>query len=82
MYQDIEEIVDVLAVFENCNMEPVRFRWKGRTIKVKRVTGTWKTDIGQAKVRYFAVLDHASNFFQLAYDERNTSWMLNKIWVE
>jgi hypothetical protein len=28
------------------------------------------------------VLDDSSNFFQLAYDERNTAWALNKIWVE
>ena len=39
-------------------------------------------DAGQTKIRYFAVLDSASNFFQLAYDERNTLWVLNKIWVE
>lgn len=82
MYQDIEESVDVIAVFENGVMKPLRFRWNGRAIKVKRVTGTWKADVGQSKIRYFAVLDHASNFFQLSYDERNTSWVLNKIWVE
>jgi len=82
MYQDIEENVDVVAVFENGAMKPLRFRWNGRAIKVMRVTGTWKADVGQAKIRYYAVLDGASNFFQLAYDERNLSWVLNKIWVE
>jgi hypothetical protein len=38
--------------------------------------------VGAHKIRYFAVLDNASNFFQLAYDEKNISWVLNKIWVE
>ena len=82
MYQDIEEPVDVIAVFENGVMKPLRFRWNGRAIKIKRITGSWKSDMGQTKIRYFAVLDGASNFFQLAYDERNTMWVLNKIWVE
>jgi hypothetical protein len=82
MYQDIDEPVDVIAVFENGAMKPLRFRWNGRAIRVNRITGTWKADVGQSRIRYFAVLDNSSNFFQLAYDERNTVWVLNKIWVE
>jgi len=82
MYQDIEETVDVIAIFEAGRMQPIKFRWKGRSIKVKQITGVWKSDVGAHKIRYYAVLDNASNFFQLAYDEKNTSWMLNKIWVE
>ncbi len=82
MYQDIEESVDVIALFEGGRLQPIKFRWKGRAIKVKQVTGSWKSDVGAHKIRYFAVLDSASNFFQLAYDERNTAWVLNKIWVE
>ena len=82
MYQDIEEPVDVIALFEAGRLQPVKFRWNGRPIKIKQVTGSWKTDVGAHKIRYFAVLDNASNFFQLAYDEKNTAWVLNKIWVE
>jgi hypothetical protein len=50
--------------------------------KVSEVTGDWKTDIGRYKVHHYAVVDNASNFFQLTYDERQTSWMISKIWVE
>ncbi len=90
MYQDIEEQVDVIAIFEAAHtggrttgrMRPIKFRWNGRAVKIKKITGTWKSDVGAHKIRYFAVLDSASNFFQLAYDERNTVWVLNKIWVE
>ena len=82
MYQDIEQTIDVIAVFECGAMKPIRFRWNGRAIKIKQVTGAWQEDVGQTKIRYFAVLDDASNFFQLAYDERHTTWALNKIWVE
>jgi hypothetical protein len=89
MYQDIEEPVEVIVLFETGpapahagRMLPIKFRWKGRAIKIKQVTSSWKSDVGEHKIRYFAVLDSASNFFQLAYDERNTAWVLNKIWVE
>jgi hypothetical protein len=82
VYQDIEEAVDVIALFEGGRMRPIRFRWNGRSISIKQVTGAWKSDVGAHKIRYFAVLDNSSNFFQLAYDERNTAWVLNKIWVE
>jgi len=82
MYQDIEEDIDVIAMFEGYKLKPLKFRWKGRVYKITRVTGDWKTDVGQYKLRHFAVLDQASNFFQISYDEKNSHWLLTKLWVE
>ncbi len=82
MYQDMDEQIEVVAVFESHKMKPARFRWNGRVYKISEVTGDWKTNIGAYKVHHFAVVDTSSNFFQLTYDERQTSWMISKIWVE
>jgi hypothetical protein len=82
MYQDMDESIEVVALFECHKMRPVRFRWSGRTYKISEVTGDWKTDIGAYKVHHYAVVDSSSNFFQLTYDERQTSWVISKIWVE
>jgi hypothetical protein len=82
MYQDMDEPIEVVALFERHKMRPVRFRWSGRTYKISEVTGDWKTDIGAYKVHHYAVVDSSSNFFQLTYDERQTSWVISKIWVE
>jgi len=82
MYQDMDEPIEVLVFFRKNRMEPKRFRWKDRVYKVSEVTGDWNTDIGTYRVRHFAVVDESSNFFQLSYDERKTSWVISKIWVE
>lgn len=82
MYQDIDENIDVIAQFTNGKMKPIKFRWKSRPVKVVQVTGRWKTDIGKYRVRHFAVVDESDNFFQLAYNESDMRWLLEKIWVE
>ncbi|PJA29022.1 MAG: hypothetical protein CO189_03575 [candidate division Zixibacteria bacterium CG_4_9_14_3_um_filter_46_8] len=82
MYQDIDENVDMIALFNSGKVKPIKFRWKDRPVKVVQVTGKWKSDVGRYKVRHFAVVDDNDNFFQLAYDERDLRWTLEKIWVE
>jgi len=82
MYQDVEDDIDVIALFEGYKLQPLRFRWNGRVYRITRGTGDWKTDVGQFKLRHFAGLDDASNFFQLSYDEKNSHWRLTKLWVE
>ena len=82
MYQDMDEAIEVVVLFQNNRMKPTRFRWKDRVYKVSEVTGDWKTDVGAYRIRHFAVVDNSSNFFQLSYDERKTNWVISKIWVE
>jgi uncharacterized protein DUF6504 len=82
MYQDMDEPIEVVVLFEARKMNPVRFRWNGRVYKISEVTGDWKTDVGAYKVHHYAVVDNSSNFFQLTFDERQTSWIISKIWVE
>jgi hypothetical protein len=82
MYQEMDEPIEVVVLFQNNRMKPSRFRWNGRVYHVSEVTGDWKTDVGAYRVRHFAVVDDSSNFFQLSYDERKTCWVISKIWVE
>jgi hypothetical protein len=82
MYQEMDEAIDVVVLFQGNRMKPSRFQWKGQVYKVSEVTGDWNTDVGAYRIRHFAVVDHSSNFFQLSYDERKTRWVISKIWVE
>ncbi len=82
MYQDLDDEIEVIVLFERRSLKPVRFRWRGKAYKIDRITGDWTSDVGQSKLRYFAIVDSASNFFQLCYDERATSWRIAKVWVE
>lgn len=82
MYQDFEDNVDVIALFEKNTLRPCRFRWRGKVYKVSRITGDWQSKVGQSRLWHFAVIDGSSNCFQLCYDEQHCSWKLAKVWVE
>lgn len=82
MYQDLEEDIEVVALFERNSVKPCRFRWRGKVYKVARVTGDWESRLGEGRLRHFAVIDSAANCFQLCYDERHCTWQVAKVWVE
>ena len=82
MYQNIEEPIEVLALFQQGKILPLKFRWKGRTYKIKRLENKWKSDAGEKNCWHFSVCDSASNLFQLTYNEEYRTWQLSKLWIE
>ena len=82
VYQEINDPVDVLVLFEDGTLKPQRFRWKGHVHRVGQITGRWKTAKGAFHLRHFALMDEEANFFQLAYDERTSGWKVTRVWVE
>ena len=55
MFESLNDPVDVLTAFVHGSMRPIRFRWQGRVIRVRKITGQWARREGQAQLRYFAV---------------------------
>jgi hypothetical protein len=55
MFESLSDPVDVLTAYVDGRVEPLRFRWKGRVIRVRKVTGRWSRREGQTVLRYFAV---------------------------
>jgi hypothetical protein len=41
MYQDMDEPIDVVVLFEKSQIKPARFRWNGQVYKISEVTGHW-----------------------------------------
>ena len=82
MDQEINQPIEVMAVFEKGRMIPVRFRWNGRVIKIIHITSRWRTNEGRFRKKHYSVMNQNSEFFQLTYKERTSEWFLNKIWVE
>ncbi len=82
MDQEINQPIEVMAVFQKGRMIPLRFRWNKRVIKITKVTGWWRASEGKFRIRHFAVIDENSQFCQISYRERTAEWFLNKIWVE
>jgi hypothetical protein len=81
MFESLDDSVDVLTVYVDGRVEPLRFRWKGRVIRVRRVTGRWSRREGQTVLRYFAVEAEPGATYELRYDPRGSRWQLSRAWV-
>ena len=80
MFESLNDPVDVLTVFRDATFEPLRFRWKGKVIRVRKVTGRWTRREGQAQLRYFSVTGGAADTYELCYDPRGPRWTLCRVW--
>jgi hypothetical protein len=64
MIYSVEESVEVLALFRQGRVKPLRFLWRGVAYPIKEVTFNWKDREGRAAIHHFGVSDGA-NAFQL-----------------
>lgn len=81
MFESLNDTVDVLSLFVDGRVRPLRFRWQGRVVRVRRVTGEWNRREGQTLVRHFAVEGDRAETYELCYDPRGPKWVLSRAWV-
>jgi hypothetical protein len=80
MFESVSDPVDVLTAFVEGRMKPIRFRWKGRVVRVQKVSGEWARREGHTLLRYFAVEGAGAESYELCYDPRGPSWLLCRAW--
>ncbi|HTK30389.1 MAG TPA: hypothetical protein VL332_00375 [Candidatus Saccharimonadaceae bacterium] len=80
MFESLNDPVDVLTSFVDGRMEPLRFRWNGRVVRIARITGRWSRREGQNVIQCFAVEGASEESFELCYDARRPSWTLSRAW--
>jgi hypothetical protein len=80
MFETLNDPVDVLTAFVDGRVRPLRFRWQGRVVRVRRVTGEWTRREGNALMKYFAVEAGGAETYELCYDPRGPRWLLSRAW--
>ena len=80
MFETHNDTVDVLTVFIAGSMRPLRFRWQGRTVHIRAITGQWNRREGQALMRYFSVQGAREDSYELCFDARSAQWILRRAW--
>ena len=81
MFESLNDPVDVLTAFAEGSLNPLRFRWQGRVIRIRKVTGRWSRREGQSMLRYFAVEGESGDSYELCYDPRGPRWVLSRAWT-
>lgn len=75
MFTQINEDIEVIAVFKQGVATPARFSWHGREYRVEKVNLRYSRFEGRGKVYYFAVSD-SINYFKLRFDTDKMHWSL------
>jgi hypothetical protein len=81
MFESLSDPVDVLTAFTDGKLQPLRFRWQGRVIRVTRVSGEWVRREGQALLRFYAVEGKTGESYELCFDSRGPRWTLCRAWT-
>ena len=79
-FDSLNDPIDVLTSFVDGRVRPLRFRWQGRIIRVCSITGEWSRREGSSVIRYFSVVGHGADSYELCYDPRGPRWILSRAW--
>jgi hypothetical protein len=75
MVSEIDEPINVGAIFSRGAIKPVWFSWNGRQIRIREVAFTWKTQEGNAGLLHFSVSD-GQGMYEVAYNMKTMRWRL------
>ncbi len=74
---ELDDPIQVAALFGGGQLRPVWFRWQGRKIEVRQVNLSWRSSQGRAILTHFAVTD-GLNLYELTINHQDLTWRLTK----
>jgi len=77
MSVDINEPINVGAVFSGGRIRPIWFVWKGRQVRIHTIAFTWRTRAGSAGILHFSVSD-GQGLYEICYNAESFNWRLAK----
>lgn len=82
VYEDIFETIEVISLFKDGKIKPLRFKWNGRVYKINRVNGHWVSPQGYNKQYHFSLLADSHDHFELLFDTANFEWQVARVCLE
>jgi hypothetical protein len=82
VYQDIYESIEVISLFKEGKIKPLRFKWNGRVYRINRLNGHWVNPKGYDKQYYFSLIADNSDYFEIMFDTSSFEWQIARICLE
>ncbi len=76
---EINEPVNIVAVFKNGLVSPRKIGWRGRTLRVDKVTGRWMSSIGSTNILNLSLMTEGGDYFELSFNSKTYIWRLEKL---
>lgn len=79
-HEEIGDRIEVIALFRDGRLRPLKFRWHGRVHNIERINGQWATDEGRARLSHFSVITaEGPDAYELIYNCDSRNWTLTQI---
>ncbi len=82
IYEEIFEPVDVITLFQNGILQPLRFKWQGSVYKVAKVQSHWMVPLGRGRAHHFAVSTGSPDSYELIFNSYNLNWQLARVGLD
>ena len=81
MLIEVNEPVEVVAIFRKNKVLLAMIKWNNRIYKIKKVNMAHQIFEGNTRMHYFSVSDQI-NFFKLAFNTKSLKWTLEQVYHE
>lgn len=78
-YEDIGDRIEMIALFRDGRIQPLKFRWRDRVYRVQRVNGEWVSDEGQTRLYHYSVMTSGPDVYELTYNSGTRGWQLSRV---
>ncbi len=82
MIEEIDDQIDVVAVFSSGKVSPLLFSWRNRRYSNLKTSSMWMDSEGDAKRVHFSVITDSANLYELCFHTRSFQWTLVRIYHE
>ena len=82
VYEDIFEPIEVISLFKDGKIKPLRFKWNGRIYKINRLNGHWISPQGYTKQYHFSLMADTYDYFEIMFDTSNFEWQIARVCLE
>ncbi|HQU71059.1 MAG TPA: DUF6504 family protein [Calditrichia bacterium] len=80
-YQDLFEPIEVITHFHDGTISPLRFRWNGRTYRIRQLSASWQERLGNHRHIHFSVRTDNSDCCELLFDTGDFSWQIARVYM-
>ncbi|MFP4057575.1 MAG: hypothetical protein ACLF0G_11965 [Candidatus Brocadiia bacterium] len=80
--EELNDPIDVVTVFREGRMAPVKMRWAGRAHAIARVAFCWVTRQGAYPVYHFSVVTEDGQTCEIILNTQTMQWSLIKVHLE
>jgi hypothetical protein len=75
---EVNDKIRVATIFGNGKVDPVWFEWKGRKIRIEKISYRWKEKEGSCVYMHYSIISNGT-LYHIIWDRERMEWYLKEI---